>query len=342
MQFIYPRPAIKFSAFKSSFGILFCVICVLSSFAANAQNLDVIFKDTLFISATGKEVQTRDSAFYVRVLSPFDSSRVSVKEYYLNGKLNFSGTSLSVDKLTLDGPVLTFFPDGKKKAELNYKNGSLKGLSYYYYHNGALQEIRDYGDTAAGKWANGPGGSYLLSIYRDSTGKVMVEHGNGYLKELIFSYSQVILEGNVINGKQEGEWKLSDSEGQFKTVEKFKDGLLIEGICRLKGGRTCNFNDYEMAPEFPGGQVALRKYINTHLGYPDALKRAGIEGVVLANFVVGRTGQAEDAKILRSAQKDLDDEVIRLIKEMPLWQPGIQNGIPVRILYTIPIAFRLH
>lgn len=251
----------------------------------------------------------------MRVLSPSDSGRVNVKQYYLNGKLNLAGTSLTVDKLTLNGPALTFFSDGKKQAELNYKNGALKGLCYFYYRNGALQEIRDYGDTAAGKWANGPGGSYLLSIYRDSTGKVMVEHGNGYLKELIFSYSQVILEGNVINGKQEGEWKISDSEGQFKTVEKFKDGLLTEGICRLKGGRTYNFNDYEMAPEFPGGQVALRKYINTHLVYPDALKRAGIEGTVLANFVVGRTGQAEDAKIVRSAQKDLDDDVFVLLKK---------------------------
>lgn len=116
MQFIYPKPAIKSSASKSTFGVLFCVICVFSSFAVNAQNVDnVIFKDTLFISITGKEVQTRDSAFYVRVLSPSDSGRVNVKQYYLNGKLNLAGTSLTVDKLTLNGPALTFFPMGKSK-----------------------------------------------------------------------------------------------------------------------------------------------------------------------------------------------------------------------------------
>jgi TonB family protein len=310
---------------------------------ARSQNLsDVVLKDTTYISILGKEVTTRDSADYLRVLKASDSGYVNVREYYLNGNIKSILKSSTSDKMTPVGPELTFYPDGKKESILNYNTGTLNGSCYYYYHNGTLKEVREYGNiSAAGKWFNSPAGYYLLTKYQDSTGKVMVTDGNGFLKETYFVRGEVISEGNVIKGKKEGEWKIYDKHGDFNSAEKFKDGQLLEGECSLKGGKTYKYYDYEVEPQFPGGETEFLRYVYQNVKYPQKDKKIGFEGKVIVSFVVNSLGQIKDVKITHSADADMDKAVIQVIKDSPLWQPGIRNGIPVNVLYTFPVTFAL-
>ena len=101
------------------------------------------------------------------------------------------------------------------------------------------------------------------------------------------------------------------------------------------------FSVVQQQPQFPGGTAAMNKFISEHIRYPQAAKEKGIEGRVIVQFTVDKTGQVRDAQVVRSIEPSLDAEAIRVVESMPLWKPGTQDGKPVDVRYTIPVNFNL-
>jgi TonB family protein len=101
------------------------------------------------------------------------------------------------------------------------------------------------------------------------------------------------------------------------------------------------FEFTEVKPEFPGGDKALRLFVQTNVRYPIEAHKKGIQGRVVVQFVVGKDGSITDAHIVRSAAPVLDDEALRVVKAMPKWIPGMQQGQPVSVRYTHPFTFRI-
>lgn len=98
----------------------------------------------------------------------------------------------------------------------------------------------------------------------------------------------------------------------------------------------------EKMPEFPdGGMPGLMKYLSANIRYPEAAHKAGTQGRVTVQFVVGKDGCIGNVSILRGVDPALDAEAIRVIKMMPRWEPGTHKGKPVRVKYTVPVMFRL-
>lgn len=101
------------------------------------------------------------------------------------------------------------------------------------------------------------------------------------------------------------------------------------------------FSVVQQQPQFPGGTAAMNKFISEHIRYPQTAKEKGIEGRVIVQFTVDKTGQVRDAQVVRSIEPSLDAEAIRVVESMPLWKPGTQDGKPVDVRYTIPVNFNL-
>lgn len=101
------------------------------------------------------------------------------------------------------------------------------------------------------------------------------------------------------------------------------------------------FDMVEQMPQFPGGPSELMKYIAEHMKYPNIAQENGTQGRVTCQFVVGSDGSVRDVNVLRGVDPYLDKEAIRVIKSMPKWIPGKQNGKAVSVKYTVPIIFRL-
>lgn len=97
----------------------------------------------------------------------------------------------------------------------------------------------------------------------------------------------------------------------------------------------------EQMPEFPGGELALRKYLAKMVKYPAIAQENGIQGKVFISFVVEGNGTISNVKVGRGVDSSLDQEAIRVVKSMPKWIPGKQNGRTVRVSYTVPISFIL-
>lgn len=100
------------------------------------------------------------------------------------------------------------------------------------------------------------------------------------------------------------------------------------------------FDIVEQMPEFPGGIPAFMKYLQDNMRYPEAAKKAGVQGRVIVQFVVDKDGSLKNPSVIRSVDKELDTEAIRLIINSPKWEPGRQKGEKVAVKYTIPVVFK--
>lgn len=101
------------------------------------------------------------------------------------------------------------------------------------------------------------------------------------------------------------------------------------------------FDVVEQMPSFPGGNSALMKFLNENIHYPVVAQENGVQGRVVISFVVERDGHITDVQVARSVDPSLDKEAQRVVKSMPKWIPGKQNGSAVRVKYNVPVSFRL-
>ena len=139
------------------------------------------------------------------------------------------------------------------------------------------------------------------------------------------------------------ELVIEDTEADESTVIEITPILLDDAI-RADDEieeETKVFYIVEEMPEFPGGELALRKYLSSAIKYPVIAQENGIQGKVYINFVVGKDGQVTDATIMRSVDPSLDKEALRVVNSLPKWKPGKQGGKYVRVSFSVPISFIL-
>lgn len=167
-----------------------------------------------------------------------------------------------------------------------------------------------------------------------------------------------------IPGKQNGKavdvyytlpliFKISGSKKNFSEGEKDKDVMVVvgygtpkkEGFTLKEGGAEPSvdhpFITVEDMPVFPGGESAMQKFVADNLKYPQSAQKAGVQGRVTIRFIVGKTGEISDVRVIRGIDPECDAEAVRMIQSMPKWTPGKQNGIAVPVYFTLPIVYRL-
>ena len=167
-----------------------------------------------------------------------------------------------------------------------------------------------------------------------------------------------------VNGSKKGT--VTDRNGEFSLKAKkgdrievmyvgYASGSIVVNDPQIKydlrlqkdGSDASNTNDktfdvVEQMPEFPGGQIAMLDFLSKNIRYPEEAHKAGIQGRVVATFVVEKDGSISNAKVMRSIDPLLDAEALRVISSMPNWIPGKQDGKPVAVKYTIPVTFKLN
>ncbi len=136
----------------------------------------------------------------------------------------------------------------------------------------------------------------------------------------------------------EDELEIQDTEADEETVIDVAP-VIQEEEEEEEEGQV--FFIVEDMPEFPGGELALRKFIANAIKYPVIAQENGIQGKVYVNFVVDKDGSVQSARIARGVDASLDKEALRVVNNLPKWKPGKQRGKPVRVSYTVPISFVL-
>lgn len=144
-------------------------------------------------------------------------------------------------------------------------------------------------------------------------------------------------EDNTARGvvNQEG----SDDADKFEAVKE--QVVVKEPEPEVKHEPDKIFVAVEQPASFPGGEAALMKFLSNKVRYPEAAQQNDIQGRVMVNFVIEKDGSVSQVKILKGVDKDLDREAMRVVKSMPKWQPGKNNGVAVRSYFNLPVTFRL-
>lgn len=133
-----------------------------------------------------------------------------------------------------------------------------------------------------------------------------------------------------------------DAEADENTqVEEYKPGVVVKQEEEAEVEEQQIFMVVENAPAFPGGDIARQKFLQDNIRYPQMARESGIQGTVYVSFVVERDGSVTDVKILRGIGGGCDEEALRVIMNMPKWEPGKQRGKPVRVQFNMPIKFSL-
>lgn len=122
-------------------------------------------------------------------------------------------------------------------------------------------------------------------------------------------------------------------------VREHKDEIVVEEKKPVEENKV--FTAVEQMPQFPGGESALMQYISKNIKYPPVAMENGIQGRVVVQFVVTKTGKIGEVKIARGKDPDLDKEAMRVVKSLPDFIPGKMNGQAVNVWYTLPVTFKL-
>lgn len=138
---------------------------------------------------------------------------------------------------------------------------------------------------------------------------------------------------------------LKETDASTKTQEGSDDGVdlsLLEGDGKDPVEEVDQvFLSVEEMPEFPGGEEAMVKFIGNNTRYPAIARENSVTGTVYVDFVVNKEGQVTNVKVRRGIGAGCDEEAVRVIKSMPAFKPGRQNGRPQQVQFTVPIRFNL-
>jgi len=294
-------------------------------------------QNVYFLKNNGMYVQQRDSADYIRVVSEPDSGSTfyNVFEFYPNGVKKLTGKSSVIDPPRYEGVCIRYYKNGKRQSVINYKDNNIIGDEYEFYPNGKLYIAKKYPDTVSSNHAD----HYLLTAENDSLGNALVTEGNGYYKDYDSKFKHIVEEGNIRNGKCDGQWKGIDEGLHIAFIEQYDNGKLLSGISIGEHNDTVKYTMRGVEPQYKGGERSFANFLAKNVRYPEYERDNNIQGKVLVGFVVEKDGRVTEIKVIKSVSPNIDKEAVRVISMSPKWLPGIEYGRPVRVSYTIPINF---
>lgn len=321
---------------------LILIIAMIFKLSASAQKTDTVVyylkipKGTTWPSFNSVvPINNKDSADFYRVISQSDTNTdrklFVVNDFYKNGKPKLIGkTKTQKYYLQPSGTCVEFYPNGRRKSVKNYNDGKLRGEVIEYYPNGKAYITGMYDDSSR----------LIVNQCTDSTGKVLAQNGNGHYIKYDDGFKQVDSEGEIVNGRENGEWHgiLGDT---IKYTCMYVNGVGKNGVSHNINGKEYVFLIAVDMPAYKGGIVAFYKYLASNVHYPALAKENYVQGKVYLTFVVDKEGTLTDIKVIRGIGSGCDEESVRVLQQSPKWHPGKLYGVPVRVQYSMPISFTL-
>ena len=218
----------------------------------------------------------------------------------------------------------TYFNSNWKKIE-NSKNAAYYQFIYFGEDTNNVVEMNYYitGENRSEiHYSN-----YRKYIYG---GKYIVYFKNGVVDKHI----------NYDQGKIKGKLLTNWENGNPKRIETYENDKSLEGKCFDSLGVEIPFFDYEEPANYPGGRVELIKYLGNEMVYPKKMIKKGIEGKIFIRFIVDESGSITNAKVLKGGEKLFEEEALRVVRNMPKWNPGKIDGELVRSYFDLPVNFK--
>lgn len=255
---------------------------------------------------------TKDEAHYYRKAYEQGKKLWAVHDYFMNGQLQMSGYYTSKKFKTKTGNYTFYYKNSQISYQGAYSKGHLVGEWNYWHENGVLQKKSNYSEKG------------LLD------GAYTEWYDDGALDT----------QGQYVTDKMDGTWTFYFPNGQVSAIEIYSKGELVKvDFWESNGNKVEGELIVWLEPEFKGGESAMQSYIKDKVIYPKAAIDQNISGVVYVQFVIDGDGSISEVRVIKSVHPLLDEEAVRVVSEMPNWNPGKIHNRPVKVRYTIPIRF---
>lgn len=191
-----------------------------------------------------------------------------------------------------------------------YKIGILDGPHYEWYKNGKLKEQATYRD-------NSLTGEYK-GWYESEKLHYRKKFRDGMLQDTLVAYYET---------------------GEVRRVEVYDGGKLVSGKLYEEAGGEMEFFPMEQMPVFPGGEQKMLNWLSRNIAYPKSMRKEKVQGLVVLSFIVKKDGSIGEAEVVKELHPAADAEGLRILSSMPVWKPGLREGKPVDVRYTLPIKY---
>jgi protein TonB len=339
---------------------VFCVSCCLflSAVSSRAQNIskthsDLIdpYKQYVKIGITASDYKNdtlkqffndkwekckKKGAFFYVLAYPIKEGW-ACENYDLFEKRIFSYIVYADQNLTtLNGPFYSFHNNDSVESRGRYVNNKMQGTWVSFDKDGKLTDSCYYNRNK--RLGNGyfffPSGRISNKTFfdEDGTGTLVAYRENGTIRQTGF-YTKGEL--------RDSTWTFYNPEGKVSVIQQFKNDSCLTIKCYNVAGALQDSCEVETMPEYAGGLSALLEFLSKNLKWPRGLHFTDVDiAKVVAKFAVDVDGSISDIRIVRHVAAPFDNEVVRVIKAMPNWKPGISFGEKVRVYYTLPVRFR--
>lgn len=284
----------------------------------------VVLLDSLWVETTAEDYK------YIRVVEGYYTDKKSYlfKDYYKSKKLQMIGASSDRDILRQEGQFVYYYENGNKKSSVNYSNYKKKGREFNWYEDGNIKSELEYFEDKKGEV------ECKINNYWSPQKEQKVTDGNGDY-EIISEYHKE--SGKVKNGLPDGIWNGKTLRSKTTFTENYENGKLISGISIDSLSIEYPYTVVNQSPIPKKGINSFYSYVAKSMHIPTEARNK-VSGKIYLTFVVDKDGTLVEPKIVKGLGYGLDENAIRLIKEAKKWNPGIVRGLPVRVLYSLPIT----
>ncbi|NME67037.1 energy transducer TonB [Flammeovirga aprica] len=259
--------------------------------------------------------------------------------HFLSGEVYvIYNTSKPNFKAPKEGAFVTYFKNGNKKLEGEYRQRLQIGVWKLYHENGQANleyEIKNKEILLLNGW--------------DELGKQTLKGGNGYIKYitnksdnlgLTYGKALITVEGKVKNKQRDQFWEgkyISSGKKYFE--ETYKNGKLKKGVSWDKHQNQFSYTKSNVSATYPGGNEQLYKHLGKAIRYPQEAKANGERGKVHVQFVVLQTGKVSNLKIVKGVSESINEEVLRVMALLPDWEAAQLKGKPIKQRMRLPVTF---
>lgn len=309
--------------------ILNLVLLLFISLSAFSQTPTPVSK-IIYFDSIWKE-STEDNYKYYRIIKDYytDRNTYNVSNYYKSGTLEMAGMSSNKDYLVKEGQFAHYYENGNKKTVSKYTKSKPVGKQYHWYENGQPKSEIEYLENQK-EIDTDP----KINQFYNSQHVQTVIDGNGEYEDLNNGFFE---SGKIKNGFHDGNWKGRSKKPNYTFVENYENGKLISGTSIDSSNIEHSYKKVYQYPVPKKGMNNFYSYIGKAIKIPNAAKNT-VFGKIYLTFVIETDGSIVETKIIKGLGYGLDEEAIRILKNYKDWNPGIMRGIPVRVLYSLPIT----
>lgn len=285
----------------------------------------------IFLDSTWAE-SSSDNYKYLRIIEGYCLEKQSyiVKEYYKSSVLKSIGNTLDREIIKKDGQFISYYENGKRESIETFSKGKKIGKEFNWYENGNPKSELEYFNLKDGKT------ECKLYNFWNSDRKQTVIDGTGDYNILEESCEE---SGKIKNGLPEGIWKGKNLKKKSSFVENYENGKLVSGITTDSLNIEHLYTVKNQEPSPKRGINSFYNYVANAMYIPYEVRNK-ISGKIFLTFIVDEEGNLVEPKIKKGIGYGLDENALELIKKAKKWNPGLLRGVPVRVLYSLPLTIK--